>query len=81
MSRSRTSAQATDAAKLAEQLAALVQESGNPEGFDAAAWISRWLNDPVPALGGARPIDLMGTAEGRSQVSMTLAQMQGGAYA
>ncbi|MDB5359613.1 MAG: hypothetical protein JWO51_910 [Rhodospirillales bacterium] len=67
--------------KLVGQLAAIVQESGNPEGFDAAAWMSRWLNDPVPALGGARPIDLMDTMEGQALVSTTLGQLQSGAYA
>ena len=68
-------------AKLVGQLQAVIQESGNPEGFDAAAWMSRWLNDPVPALGGARPIDLMDTMEGQALVSTTLAQLQSGAYA
>ena len=43
-------------ARLVGQLEAVIQESGDPEGFDAAAWMSRWLKDPVPALGGARPI-------------------------
>jgi putative toxin-antitoxin system antitoxin component (TIGR02293 family) len=68
-------------AKLVGQLEAAIQESGNPEGFDAAVWMSRWLNDPVPALGGARPIDLMDTMEGQALVSTTLAQLQSGAYA
>ena len=68
-------------AKLVGQLQAMIQESGNPEGFDAVAWMSRWLNDPVPALGGARPIDLMDTMEGQALVSTTLAQLQSGAYA
>ena len=68
-------------AKLVGQLQAVIQESGNPEGFDAAVWMSRWLNDPVPALGGARPIDLMDTMEGQALVSTTLAQLQSGAYA
>jgi len=67
--------------KLVGQLAAIVQESGNSEGFDAAAWMSRWLNEPVPALGGARPIDLMDTMEGQALVSTTLGQLQSGAYA
>jgi putative toxin-antitoxin system antitoxin component (TIGR02293 family) len=68
-------------AKLVGQLEAVVQESGNPEGFDAVAWMSRWLNDPVPALGGARPLDLMDTMEGQALVSTTLAQIESGAYA
>jgi putative toxin-antitoxin system antitoxin component (TIGR02293 family) len=68
-------------ARLVGQLQAVIQESGNPEGFDAIAWMSRWLNDPIPALGGARPIDLMDTMEGQGLVSTTLAQLQSGAYA
>ena len=68
-------------AKLVGQLEAVIQDSGSPEGFDAVAWMSRWLNDPIPALGGARPIDLMDTMEGQALVSTTLAQLQSGAYA
>lgn len=68
-------------AKLVGQLQAMIEESGNPEGFDAAAWLSQWLREPVPALGGARPFDLMDTMEGQALVSRTLAQMQSGAYA
>jgi putative toxin-antitoxin system antitoxin component (TIGR02293 family) len=68
-------------ARIVGQLEALIQESGDPEGFDAAAWMSRWLNDPLPALGGMRPVDLMDTEEGRTLVSTTLAKLQSGAYA
>lgn len=62
-------------------LEAMVQESGDPNGFDPAAWMARWLNEPLPALGGARPIDLMDTMEGQALVSTVLAQLQSGAYA
>jgi putative toxin-antitoxin system antitoxin component (TIGR02293 family) len=68
-------------AKLVGQLEAMIEESGNLEGFDAPAWMARWLNEPVPALGGARPIDLIDTIEGQALVSATLAQVQSGAYA
>jgi putative toxin-antitoxin system antitoxin component (TIGR02293 family) len=68
-------------ARMIGQLEALIEESGNPEGFDAAAWMSCWLNDPLPALGGMRPIDLMDTEEGRALVSATLAKLRSGAYA
>jgi putative toxin-antitoxin system antitoxin component (TIGR02293 family) len=68
-------------ARLVGQLEAIVQESGNAQGFDATAWMSRWLNEPLAALGGVRPIDLMDTMEGQSVVSIALAQMQSGAYA
>jgi putative toxin-antitoxin system antitoxin component (TIGR02293 family) len=67
-------------ARLVGQLEAMVQESGASEGFDAAAWMSRWLKEPLPALGGARPIDLVDTMEGQALVSTALAQMQSGAY-
>lgn len=68
-------------ARLVGQLEAMIQESGNPKGFDAVAWMSRWLQEPLSSLGGARPIDLMDTMEGQTLVSTALAQMQGGAYA
>lgn len=68
-------------ARLVGQLEAMVEESGDPTGFDATAWMARWLNDPLPALGGTRPIDLMDTMEGQALVSTVLAQLQSGAYA
>lgn len=68
-------------AKLVGQLQAMIEDSGDPETFDAAAWLSQWLREPVPALGGMRPFDLMDTMEGQALVSRTLAQAQSGAYA
>jgi putative toxin-antitoxin system antitoxin component (TIGR02293 family) len=67
--------------KLVGQLLAIVQESGNPEGFAAAAWMSNWLDSPVPALGGMVPINILDTMEGQALLSTTLAQAQSGAYA
>ncbi len=66
--------------RLLGQLQTMVRESGNPEGFDASAWLSAWMSAPVPALGGARPMDLMDTMTGQALVSQLLAQMQSGAY-
>jgi putative toxin-antitoxin system antitoxin component (TIGR02293 family) len=68
-------------ARLVGQVQAMVDESGNPQGFDAAAWTSRWLSEPLPALGGVRPLDLLDTMEGQTLVSSTLTQIQSGAYA
>lgn len=68
-------------ARLVGQLEAMVQESGDVAGFDVAAWMSRWLQEPLPALGGVRPLDLMDTMEGQALVSAALAQVQSGAYA
>lgn len=67
--------------RLLGQLQTMVRESGNPEGFDASAWLSNWISGPVPALGGARPLDLMDTMTGQALVSQLLSQMQSGAYA
>ena len=61
----------TDFVQLVEQVEAMVEEAGSPVGFDARAWLARWLTVPVPALRGARPIDLMGTMEGQRLVSQT----------
>jgi putative toxin-antitoxin system antitoxin component (TIGR02293 family) len=67
--------------RLLGQLQTMVRESGNSEGFDASAWLSTWMSAPVPALGGARPLDLMDTMTGQALVSQVLSQMQSGAYA
>ncbi len=67
--------------RLVGQLEAMIQESGNPEGFDAPAWMARWLKEPLPAFGGVRPVDLIDTMEGQALVSTALTQMQSGAYA
>ena len=68
-------------ASLIGQVQAMMQGSGEPEDVDAAAWMSRWLREPVPALGGVAPLDLIDTMQGQALVSKTLAQMQSGAYA
>jgi uncharacterized protein (DUF2384 family) len=66
--------------RLLGQLKVMVEESGDADGFEAGAWMSRWLTEPLPALGGTRPIDLLDTMEGQSLVSTALAQMQSAAY-
>ena len=68
-------------ARLVGQLETMIQELGDAEGFDAAAWMSRWLQEPLPSLGGRRPLDLMDTMEGQGLVSAALSQVQSGAYA
>jgi putative toxin-antitoxin system antitoxin component (TIGR02293 family) len=67
-------------AKLIGQVQTMVRESGDPGGFDAAQWLAQWLDEPLPALGGARPAQYMDTAEGREFVSTLLATAQSGAY-
>ncbi len=68
-------------AKLVGQLEAMIEESGDPTDFDAAAWLARWLTEPLPAFGGTRPADLMDTMEGQNLVSAALAKLQTGTYA
>lgn len=68
-------------ARLVGQVQAMVEEAGDTAGFDAQAWLAAWLTRPLPALGGARPIDFMNTMEGQTLVSRQLGQMVSGAYA
>ncbi|MEJ5978817.1 antitoxin Xre-like helix-turn-helix domain-containing protein [Novosphingobium sp. PS1R-30] len=66
--------------KLVGQVQTMVEESGDPEGFDAIEWLSWWLRNPLPAYGGAMPIDYLETMEGQAVISRTLAQMQSGVF-
>jgi putative toxin-antitoxin system antitoxin component (TIGR02293 family) len=68
-------------ARLIGQADHMVQESGDPTGFDAPRWTAEWLEHPHPALGGRTPGELLDTADGRALVSDLLAQQQSGAYA
>lgn len=43
--------------RLIGQVAIMVDNSGDPKEFDAARWLGRWLERPIPALGGARPAE------------------------
>lgn len=68
-------------AALFSQLEQMISESGDGEEFDAAQWLSTWLDSPVPALGGVNPAEYMYTAEGQERISDLLAMIQSGAYA
>lgn len=59
----------------------MVEQSGDPTGFDAARWLSGWLSEPLPALGGATPASYMDTFEGQKLVAQLLSMSQSGAYA
>ncbi|WP_229218760.1 antitoxin Xre-like helix-turn-helix domain-containing protein [Rugamonas brunnea] len=63
------------------QVQAMVQESGDPAGFDAAHWVAEWLHQPLPALGGLPPASYLDTVEGQKLVATLLAMTQSGAYA
>lgn len=68
-------------ARLVGQVQSMVAESGDSEGFDAAAWLASWLDGPLEALGGRKPAQLLDTSEGQAIVGNLLARMQSGAYA
>lgn len=59
----------------------MVEQSGDPAGFDAARWLSGWLSQPLPALAGATPASYMDTFEGQKLVAELLSMSQSGAYA
>lgn len=65
-------------AQLIGRVQQMVAESGDPEGFDVAAWVAQWLETPLPALGGETPEKFMGTAGGQAIVTTILARMQWG---
>ena len=73
-------ARASGIASLVAQVQTMVEQSGNPEGFDAAKWVGRWIDRPLPALGGQKPADLMDTPDGRALVFNIVAGMQSGTY-
>lgn len=63
------------------QVAVVIEGSEDPKGFDAVLWVGEWLEQPVPALGGDRPADYMGTFSGQALVSNLLIQSQAGVFA
>lgn len=65
---------------LASLVRQIVDESGDPTGFDELAWIEQWLQEPLGALGSARPADYMGTPEGKLLVETLIRRMQSGAH-
>jgi putative toxin-antitoxin system antitoxin component (TIGR02293 family) len=68
-------------ARLIGQAQSLVNESGSQKRFDAAAWMSVWIDQPIPALGGKAPAEFMDTVDGRGLISNLLSQQQSGTYA
>ena len=67
--------------RLARRVQAIVEESGNPEGFDARRWTEAFLVRPMPALGGRTPNEFLETEEGQTLIENLISRMQSGAYA
>ncbi|SFU46543.1 type II RES/Xre toxin-antitoxin system antitoxin [Pseudoduganella namucuonensis] len=68
-------------ASLIGKVQTMVEQSGDPDRFDAARWLADWLGQPLPALGGATPASYMDTFEGQKLVGELLSMSQSGAYA
>lgn len=68
-------------ATLIDMVQTMVEQSGDPAGFDAARWVSAWLSKPLPALAGATPASYMDTFEGQKLVAELLSMTQSGACA
>ncbi|HQX08380.1 MAG TPA: DUF2384 domain-containing protein [Zoogloea sp.] len=62
------------------QVAIMVEASGNRIRFDAACWVGWWLDQPIPALGGARPSEFVGILTGQKLLSEVLLQSQACPY-
>jgi hypothetical protein len=60
--------------------AALDADGKSPPEFDLDQWLQDWLERPQPALGGARPVQLLDSAEGLESVRRTLGALLSGAY-
>jgi len=58
----------------------MVNDSGEPEGFDAKRWLCTWLQEEVPSLGWRKPVIYLDSTDGEELVITTLMSMQSGAY-
>lgn len=63
-------------ARLVGEVEQIILESADQLDFDAARWLSQWLVQPNFQLGGQRPVEYIGTADGRSLLTMVLRRMQ-----
>lgn len=62
----------------------LLSESGDTErvkGFDLENWVSAWIKEPLPELGGATPAALLRNPDGQRVVEALLERMRGGVAA
>jgi uncharacterized protein (DUF2384 family) len=58
----------------------IVDESGEPIGFDTRSWLDHWLMVVVPALGDRRPLDVLNEPDGLEVVTSLLLRAQSSAY-
>jgi hypothetical protein len=58
----------------------IVQESGDPTGFDAGRWLGGWIQVPARVLGGDRPASYLSTVTGQAFLRTLLLRAQAGVY-
>ncbi len=67
--------------RIAATLRRLIDDSGDQEAassFDLDAWLARWLRQPLPALAGRRPVEMLRNPERIRAVEQVLERMYGG---
>lgn len=69
-----------DFESLLAQLNEIIARSGYPENFDARKWLEEWITQPVPALGGKSPLELLDNEKGIEQIKQVIAAMESNAY-
>lgn len=58
----------------------VVDHAGHGSNFDSSEWLVNWLDEPVPALGGRKPIQVLQEVDGFEAVHAILARMESGTY-
>lgn len=60
----------------------IVSNSTAPQAntFNVGRWLGEWVRRPQPALGGQRPIDVLGTSTGVAAVVRVLGAIESGSY-
>jgi len=67
--------------RVSAKLWQLLAESGDPREvaeFNVDAWVSTWINAPLPELGGSTPAALLRNPDGQRVVETLLERMRGG---
>lgn len=55
-------------------------EPGFKDRVALRQWLDIWLDEPLPALGGARPADRLETQEGRELIASLLGRVASGTH-
>lgn len=67
--------------KLIGQLKALYNDSGEIQDFNTTTWLASWFQEPVPALGGIKPVKYLCSIAGQQYVGKLIRQAIHGSYA